>query len=134
MQILDVKLGLTCKTNDCHVWLNTFRETSCVRDRIFPLIELCKQNSSCTAQKRSTHLRHSEPLGNLAALRAWPQMARIEDVRGLHVSHTWLFHLDACVGSVLAPYDFVFNVQKRRGHRSCLEEGPCCLRGAFLDP
>ena len=30
-----------------------------------------------------------------------------------HVSHKWLFHVDACAGSVLAPHDIVVNLQKR---------------------
>ena len=28
-------------------------------------------------------------------------------------SHNWLYHLDACVGSVLPPHDYITNVQKK---------------------
>ena len=35
-----------------------------------------------------------------------------------HVSHKWLYHLDACAGSVLAPHDDITNVQERRSNRS----------------
>ena len=33
-----------------------------------------------------------------------------------HVSHKWLYHLDACAGSVLTPHDYITNVQKRLGY------------------
>ena len=60
-------------------------------------------------------------------------MARIEEWCHTHVCHKWLYHLDACAGSVLALHDFVINVQKRLGNRSYTGEGGCRLCGAFLD-
>ena len=65
---------------------------------------------------------------------AWPQSARIEDLCDPHVSHKWLFHLDAGKGSVLAPHDFVVSVQRRQGDAAAWSVGPCGLCGAFLDP
>ena len=32
-------------------------------------------------------------------------------------AHKWLYHLDACAGSVLTPHDNITNVQKRLGGR-----------------
>ena len=42
---------------------------------------------------------------------------RIDDLCHAQVSRRWLFHLDACAGSVLTPHDYVTNVQKRLGNR-----------------
>ena len=61
------------------------------------------------------------------------QVARIEDMCDAHVSHKWLFHVDACAERVLAPHDLVVNVQDRLGNRSYTGEGGCRLRGTFLD-
>ena len=44
---------------------------------------------------------------------AWQQVTRIEDL--CHTSQKWLYHLDACAGSVLTPHDYNTNVQKRLG-------------------
>ena len=44
---------------------------------------------------------------------AWQQVTPIDDVCHTHVSHKWLYHLDACAGSVLTPYDYISNVQKK---------------------
>ena len=46
---------------------------------------------------------------------AWQQVTRIEDLCHTHVSHKWLYHLDACAGSVL--------------HRSCprTQRRPGCV-------
>ena len=43
---------------------------------------------------------------------AWQQVTRIEDLCHAQVSHKWLYHLDACAGSVLTPHDYITNVQK----------------------
>ena len=64
----------------------------------------------------------------------WQQVTRIVDLCHTHVSHEWLYHLDACAGSVLAPHDFVLNAQKRFANRSYAGEGGCRLCGTFLDP
>ena len=44
----------------------------------------------------------------------------------------WLYHLDTCAGSVLAPHDSAVNVHQRLGNRSCM--GGCRLCGTFFDP
>ena len=44
----------------------------------------------------------------------WQQITRIEDLCHTHVSHKWLYHLDACVGGVLTPHDHITNVQKKK--------------------
>ena len=41
------------------------------------------------------------------------------------VSHKWLYHLDACAGSVLTPYDRITHVQKRLGNRIWVGGGQC---------
>ena len=52
----------------------------------------------------------------------------------MHVSQKWLYHLDACAGTVLAPHDYVTNVQKRLGNRACTDCGQCRPCGSCLDP
>ena len=59
----------------------------------------------------------------LQAKGARQKVARIEDLCNTHVSHKRLYHLDACAGSVLAPHDFVVNVQKWLGNRGYTGEG-----------
>ena len=61
-------------------------------------------------------------------------MTRIEDLCHTHLSHKWLYHLDACAGSVLTPHDYITNVQKRLGNRAWTGFGQCRLCGSFLDP
>ena len=46
----------------------------------------------------------------------------------------WLYHMDACAGSVLAPHDHITNVQKRLGNRAWTGFGECRLCGSFLHP
>ena len=48
---------------------------------------------------------------------AWQQVTRIEDLCHSQVSHQWLYHLDACAGSVLTQHDYITNIQKRLGNR-----------------
>ena len=48
---------------------------------------------------------------------AWQQVARMEDLCHTQVSHKCLHHLDACVGRVLTPHDYITNVPKRLGYR-----------------
>ena len=52
---------------------------------------------------------------------AWQQVTRIEDLCHAHVSHKWLYHLDACAGSILTPPDYITNVLKRLGNRVWVE-------------
>ena len=70
------------------------------------------------SERHETRLQHLED--TLQAKGARQQVARIEDLCNMHVSHRWLHHLDAYAVSVLAPRDFVVNVQKRhrRGRMS----------------
>ena len=63
---------------------------------------------------------------------AWQQVARIEDLCHTQVSHGWLYHLDACAGSVLTPHDYVTSVQKRLGNRAWTGLGECRLCGFFF--
>ena len=65
---------------------------------------------------------------------AWQQVPRREDLCHTHVSHKWLYHLDACAGSVLTPRDCITNVQKRLGNREWTSFGQCRFCGSFLDP
>ena len=58
------------------------------------------------------------------------QVTRIEDLCHTQVSHTWLYHLDACAGSVLTPNDYIANVQKRLGNRLWEGGGQCRCCGA----
>ena len=60
-------------------------------------------------------------------------MIRIEDLCHTHVSHKWLNHLDACAGSVLMPYDYITNVQKRFSNRAYTAFGQSRLCGSFFD-
>ena len=60
-------------------------------------------------------------------------MTRIEGLCHTHVSPRWLYHLDACAGSVLTPNDYITNVQKRLGNRAYTGFGECRLCGSFLD-
>ena len=50
------------------------------------------------------------------------------------VSHKWLYHLDACTGSVLTPQDRITNMQKRLGNRIWVGGGQCRCCGSFLEP
>ena len=65
---------------------------------------------------------------------AWQQVTRIEDLCHMHVSHKWLYHLDACAGRVLTPHDHVTNVQKRLSNGVWTGFGQCRSYGSFLDP
>ena len=49
---------------------------------------------------------------------AWQQVTRIEELCHTHLSHKWLYHLDACAGSVLTPNEYITNVQNRLGNRN----------------
>ena len=64
----------------------------------------------------------------------WQQVTRIEDLCHAQVSHKWLYHLDACAGSVLTPHDCFANVQKRLGNSVWVGGGQCRCCGPFLDP
>ena len=64
----------------------------------------------------------------------WAQLDRLKELRDPEVSHDWLWHLDPRTGSVLAVADYVANVQKRLGGRSCEAASLCRLCGAQLDP
>ena len=74
-----------------------------------------------------TRLRRLE--NTLHAKGAWQQVTRMEDFCHTHVSHKWLYHIDACAGSVLAPHDYITNVQKKLGNRSytCLANAVCVV-------
>ena len=65
---------------------------------------------------------------------AWQQVTRIEDLCHAQVSHKWLYHLDACAGSVLTLHNCIANVQKRLGNRAWVGGGQCRCCGSFLDP
>ena len=65
---------------------------------------------------------------------AWQQVTRIEDLCHTHVSRKWVFHLDACAGSVLTPHSCITNVQKRLGNRVWTSAGERRLCDSFLDP
>ena len=79
-----------------------------------------------------TRLRRLE--ATLARQCNWPQLARLEDLRHPEVSHKWIWHLDACRGSVLAQCDYVAAVQKRLGANIYEGETVCRLCGTQLDP
>ena len=64
---------------------------------------------------------------------AWAQDTRFAELRHKEVSHKWLRHLDAKAGTVLAPDDFVINVQKRIGCRAFVGSAPCRICGTTLD-
>ena len=62
-------------------------------------------------------------------------MTLIEDSCHTHVSHKWLYHLDACAGSVLTPYDYVTNVQKetqQQGPTQALSIAVCVDDSSYL--
>ena len=65
---------------------------------------------------------------------AWQQVTRIEDLCHAQVSHRWLFHLETFAGSVLAPHDYITNVQERLGNRLWEGDEQCRCCGSFLDP
>ena len=48
------------------------------------------------------------------------QVMRIQDLCHTHVSHQWLYHLDACAGSVLTPHDYITKVQKGLVRAGCV--------------
>ena len=81
--------------------------------------------SDRTLLRRLKHTYHTQG--------AWQQVSRIEDLCHTHVSHKWLYHLDACAGSVLTSHDCITNVQRRLGNRDCTGFGQCRLCGSFLD-
>ena len=60
-------------------------------------------------------------------------MSRIEDLCHTYVSHKWLYHFDACAGSVLAPRNFIINAEKRLGNGAYTGFGRCRLCGSLLD-
>ena len=64
----------------------------------------------------------------------WSLLARLKELRHAEVSHKWLWHLDHFRGSVLAPCDYVTNVQRRLGARIYDGDAVCRLCGAPLDP
>ena len=87
--------------------------------------ELCKLQDCC-------RLRALE--GKLRLQSNWPQLEALKDLRHPEVSHKWLWHLDTRRGSVLAPCDYVVDVQRRLGARLIQGEMSCRLCGAPLDP
>ena len=58
----------------------------------------------------------------------------MKDLRHPEMSHSWLWHLDATKGSVLAEADYIIGVQKRLGARVYEEAAECRLCGVPLDP
>ena len=70
------------------------------------------------------------PKDTLLSKGAWQQVTRIEDLCHARVSHKWLFHLDACAGSILTPHDCITNVQKRLGNRVWVGGGQCRCCGS----
>ena len=89
-------------------------------------------------QKELTALRDRTKLRELEASLEnqgnKPQLDRVRELRHAEVSHKWLGHLDTRNGSVLAPADFVVNVQKRLGAISHATAQACRLCGQQLDP
>ena len=69
--------------------------------------QLHVQPSRLTDRTRLRRLKET-----LLSRSAWQQVTRIEDLCRAQVSHRWLFHLDACAGSVLTPHDYITNKQK----------------------
>ena len=57
--------------------------------------QLQAQLSRLTDRTRLRHMRDT-----LRGKGVWQQVTRIEDLCHTHVSHKWLYHLDACAGSV----------------------------------
>ena len=74
--------------------------------------QLQAQFSLLTDRTRRRRLRST-----LLSKGAWQQITRNEDLCHTNVSHEWLYHLDACAGSVLTLHDYITNVQKRLGNR-----------------
>ena len=70
-------------------------------------------------------LEHPSLKDTLLSQGAWQQVTRIEDLCHAQVSHKWLYHVDACAGSVLTPHDNITNVQKRLGNRVWVGGGQC---------
>ena len=64
--------------------------------------------SDSTRVQRLKHFLHTKG--------AWQHVTRTEGLCHSHVSPEWLYHLDACAGSVLTPHDCITNVQKRLGN------------------
>ena len=64
----------------------------------------------------------------------WAQIEALQDLRHAEVSHKWLWHLDSRRGTVLAPCDYVINVQRRLGARIHDCNALCQLCGSPLDP
>ena len=60
--------------------------------------------------------------------------SQIEDLCHAQVSNKWLYHLDACAGSVLSPHDFITNVQESLGNRVWVGGGQCRCCASHLDP
>ena len=85
--------------------------------------QLQSQLSRLTDRTRLKRLKNT-----LLSTGAWQQVTRIEDLCHTQVSHKWLYHQDACAGSVLTPHDYITNVQKRLGNRIWVGGG------SFLDP
>ena len=84
--------------------------------------QLQAQLSRLTGRTRLRRLKNT-----LLSEGAWQQVTRIEDLCHTHVSHEWLYHLDACAGSVLTPHDYITNAQKRLGNRAWTGFGDCPL-------
>ena len=64
------------------------------------------------------------------------QLASLEVVRDLRdkgTSHKWLWHLDSRRGTVLAPCDYVVNLQRHLGARIYNADAQCRLCGSPLD-
>ena len=72
--------------------------------------QLQAQLSRLTDRTRLGRLKNT-----LLSQSAWQQVTGIEVLCHTQVSHKWLYHLDACAGSVLTPHDYITNVHKRPG-------------------
>ena len=96
-----------------------------------------RRMSAPHAQKELARLLDCTRLRALeAALRQqcnWPQLEALKDYRHKAVSNRWLWHLDARRGSVLAPCDYIANVQLRLGATILQSEAACRLCGEQLD-
>ena len=99
------------------------------------------RKSRLSAPQRQAQLSRLTDLSRLRRLKdtllfkgAWQQVSRIEDLCHAQVSHKWLYHLDACAGSVLTPDDFITNVPQRLGNRVWVGGGQCRCCGFLLDP
>ena len=58
----------------------------------------------------------------------------MRELRHPDVSHKWVGHLDTRTGSVLAPADYVINIQKRLGAVPIARVLSCRLCGVEMDP